>query len=968
MQLKRILFISMVWLLAQRSEAQQLGYKSFKLEEDNEPFKINTLYKTTEGLFYAGTTNGLYSFDGINFKRINFANSTKKDTVTAIFQDNNKGLWVGFKNGHIAKKLNSQLQYFEPEEGTPKSSITSFLQDRNNNIWFSTNNEGIYYFADKHLYLIDTADGLSDTHIHAMAMATNGDVLAATDQGINCCTIDGSKKTVKVIGPKNGLPDYYVTSIVSAGHDKFWIGLQEKGVCLYDHKTNQITVSSAALNWSFGQVNSMLVSQNYLWVATDEHGVLKQSGINTPFQKVPMGINAPTKVNNLLQDNEGNIWMNTTGELVATAGEKLKLFPFYDKKTFETIHSVLCDSHNNFWVSTDGGLIEFYRQNDSWAQKQFRIAGMKARTDITSLYQDFYNNIWIGTMGNGIFLLDPSTGRYRNLDENPLLKNASILSITGKGKTVCAGGLEGVAMIFELSASNTRIEGRYNYTNYNNIINIGNNYIYNIFKDSRGRIWFGTDGKGITVLDNGKFTHYGLENGLKDDHIYSFTEDKKGNIWFNTEDAGIYSFDGSSFVNYASANGISDMKISTIKADPEGNIVIVNKKGIDVLNVATGSIGYLNNKQGIGEVNTELGTVALDTSGNVIFCTATGIVKYSPVEKTLNRPRIIIENIQLFLNDIDKNVPGNFNHDENSFTINFTGVYYTNPEEVRYQYKLEGLDSKWIVTRDRNITFLRLQPGKYTFHVRSSLNEDFTGADEAIYEFTIESPLWKRAWFIILAVLIVGALIYWYMKTREAQLKKMQQLQQEKIQFQFQVLRTQVNPHFLFNSFNTLISTIEENPAMAVGYVEQLSEFFRNIVNYRDKDIISLGEEISLMKTYFFLQQKRYGNNLKIDIRIPEDTKLATFIPPLTLQLLLENAIKHNAISKESPLNVELYIQQDKWLVMRNNINPKLSREVSSGMGLQNIINRYNLLSSEPVKINNDGVNFTVILPTLKQQ
>ena len=154
---------------------------------------------------------------------------------------------------------------------------------------------------------------------------------------------------------------------------------------------------------------------------------------------------------------------------------------------------------------------------------------------------------------------------------------------------------------------------------------------------------------------------------------------------------------------------------------------------------------------------------------------------------------------------------------------------------------------------------------------------------------------------------------------------------------------------------------------MAVGYVEQLSEFFRNIVNYRDKDIITLGEELNLLQTYFYLQQKRFGNSLKLDIRISEEAKKLIFIPPLTFQLLLENAIKHNAVSKETPLNVKLYIEHDKCLVMSNNINPKRSREAVSGMGLQNIINRYDLLSSEPVKINNDGINFTVTLPILKQ-
>ena len=144
--------------------------------------------------------------------------------------------------------------------------------------------------------------------------------------------------------------------------------------------------------------------------------------------------------------------------------------------------------------------------------------------------------------------------------------------------------------------------------------------------------------------------------------------------------------------------------------------------------------------------------------------------------------------------------------------------------------------------------------------------------------------------------------------------------------------------------------------------------FFRNIVNYRDKEVITLGEEITLMQTYFYLQQKRYGDNLKLNINVSEEAKKHTFIPPLTLQLLLENAIKHNAVSKETPLFVELFMENGKWLVLRNNINPKLRKETGSGMGLQNIINRYNLLSKEPVLINNDGIHYTVLLPTLKQE
>jgi LytS/YehU family sensor histidine kinase len=162
-----------------------------------------------------------------------------------------------------------------------------------------------------------------------------------------------------------------------------------------------------------------------------------------------------------------------------------------------------------------------------------------------------------------------------------------------------------------------------------------------------------------------------------------------------------------------------------------------------------------------------------------------------------------------------------------------------------------------------------------------------------------------------------------------------------------------------------LISTIEENPSMAVEYVEQLSDFFRNIVNYRDKDVISLQEEIGLLKTYYFLQQKRYGDHLQLKIDIAEPLQQSIFIPPLTLQLLMENAIKHNAVSKESNLMVILFIEKDK-LIIKNNINPIFNKKEGAGMGLQNIISRYRLLSEIPVSVHQDGKEFAVTLPILK--
>jgi LytS/YehU family sensor histidine kinase len=219
---------------------------------------------------------------------------------------------------------------------------------------------------------------------------------------------------------------------------------------------------------------------------------------------------------------------------------------------------------------------------------------------------------------------------------------------------------------------------------------------------------------------------------------------------------------------------------------------------------------------------------------------------------------------------------------------------------------------------------------------------------------------------MVLAALLLVGILYWYIKDREKRLKKWERLEKEKIQSQFETLRNQVNPHFLFNSFNTLVSEIEDDPKRAVEYVERLSDFFRSIVTYREKDLISLKEELNIIKDYLFIQRKRYGCAFAVDINITAEQEKQYMIAPLTMQLLAENAMKHNAILKDKPLLLEMFIEKD-WLIVRNNINPKMQPEVSTRLGLQNIIKRYELLTGKNVIINKDEKYFTVQIPIIKK-
>jgi two-component system, LytTR family, sensor kinase len=210
---------------------------------------------------------------------------------------------------------------------------------------------------------------------------------------------------------------------------------------------------------------------------------------------------------------------------------------------------------------------------------------------------------------------------------------------------------------------------------------------------------------------------------------------------------------------------------------------------------------------------------------------------------------------------------------------------------------------------------------------------------------------------------IIYECVYFFTRWREA-IVEAEELKRQQMHWQLETLKTQVNPHFLFNSLNTLTTLIEEQPPQAVDFVQQLSQVYRYILAGRDRQTVRLSEELTFIKSYIFLLKMRFGENFHVHITIPESLH-NTQIPPLVLQLLIENAIKHNIVSREKPLQVEIKTTDILELVVENQRSPKKTVEASSGFGLDNIVSRYKLLSSQEVKIDSYDAVFRVTLPLL---
>lgn len=219
---------------------------------------------------------------------------------------------------------------------------------------------------------------------------------------------------------------------------------------------------------------------------------------------------------------------------------------------------------------------------------------------------------------------------------------------------------------------------------------------------------------------------------------------------------------------------------------------------------------------------------------------------------------------------------------------------------------------------------------------------------------------------LLITFLITSLHEAWFFYTQwNISLVKAQALEKENIQSQYQTLKSQINPHFLFNTLNTLSSLIEDDPPKAVNYVEKTADFMRSLLDMKDKEIISLRQETAIIETFYMLQKARFGDNLQLTIELPLEV-FHKQLPPLALQMLLENAIKHNIISSEKPLNIRIFLSDHNYLTIINNLQKKEQKAAGSGIGLQNIKNRYGFLTDQPVIISETHHEFSVKLPLLK--
>ncbi len=217
--------------------------------------------------------------------------------------------------------------------------------------------------------------------------------------------------------------------------------------------------------------------------------------------------------------------------------------------------------------------------------------------------------------------------------------------------------------------------------------------------------------------------------------------------------------------------------------------------------------------------------------------------------------------------------------------------------------------------------------------------------------------------FVIIAAILYAVSFF---KAWRSEVQQKEEVKRESLALQYKVLQEQINPHFLFNSLNVLGSLIDIDIEKAKNFTRELSTFYRDVLHFKNQDIISLNEEIAFVKKYIYLQQIRFGEALHVDI-IAND-KIDGKVIPLSLQSLVENAIKHNQMSMADPLRIVIAISDDYELVVENNLQPKTVTEKSSQTGLKNLAGRYEYLTEKEMVITQSDSYFRVSMPLIRMK
>lgn len=897
---------------------------------------VTALLEDKIGNIWICTASGISKYDGHSFINFTSNEGLVNNDIRCILQDQSGNIWFGGLGCGVTKYDGYSFVNFSVKNGLCNNNILSIAEDKNGSIWFGSLGGGISRYQKNILTSFTNKQGLINDSVNAIVADKKGNVWFGTSQGISM--YNGHSFMNYSIQNNISFKNVYTACEDKLGN--IWFGT-DKG--LIKHEDSVFMKYTHAQGLVSDEVfNIMIDKNNNTWIGT-HYGISKFDGSSfTNFTENQGLVNS--NIYAMIEDRVGNIWIATGGGGVAkynphsfshiTESEGLS-------KNF--VFSVLEDKYGKIWVGTWRGGLSVY---DGKSFKIYTDRQGLPHNDIRSICEDRYGNLWLATF-KGVAKFDGNSFIYFTEKEGLVNNDVNCIKEDKTGN-LWFGTENGVS----------KFDGK-SFTNFTQTQVFADNPVLCIVQDSKENLLFGTS-KGLFRYDNQKLEGLKVGSELFQINVTSILEIKGGNLLLGTDGKGIFEYNGQSVIQFTENDGLVSNNVTSILQDKLNNLWIGTRYGLSKMaydkwlffegkairdkekTFLFKNYNYNDNFLGIGCYTN---AILQSQNGNIWIGTNGGLTHFNPAAETKDTvaPNIQItavrlENDNIAWTKLQKNqdtvlklsngkVLSDFNiasiskwynlpaqlslaYNNNNIGFDFAGIDMHQPQNIEYQYRLEGLHNNWeILTKSSNVSYSNLAPGKYSFIVKA-VNSDGFWSHECIYSFTIRKPWWYTTGFLLLAIISftgIGFLIIRFIYLH--QLQKERHAFEKKLAVQYERQRISSDLHdeigATLSSIN-IYAELAKNGEHLNNYLDSIRQNVNEVIRSLDDLIWSINPKndslVSIIdRVYAYAMPIAKAKNIEFKIEnktINFNQEIAADIKNhlyLITKELINNSIKHSA-------------------------------------------------------------------------
>lgn len=821
---------------------RDLNFEHISLNKGLSQSSVFSVMQDYNGFLWIGTLDGLNRFDGYNFEVYrstdNKSNSIAGNTIFSIIQSKDSLIWIGTSQGlsRFNHKNESFENYFHIKNNNnslSSNNIRIIHEDIDGTLWIGTN-FGLNHFNPKTKQItqyIFAEYPLNINSIWDIFQEKPNELWVATSWGVYLFDTEMKKIIKHILLPpsKEETEDYYVKnvnvvrSVYKESQTLLWIGTNGSGLYQYNLNTNkfiQITKTHKD-NLSIAKDRIRKIykdNEGNLWFGSYSGiGVFwglqrEHFQIYSTVYENPKSINS-NKIVTIAQDNLNQLWIGTLGgglNKTALIPPKFSLYQVipYQKNSLNTnmILSIIQDKSGNIWLGTDKGINVLSKDRKTYKHLLHEEFNPNSLSDnvVYALIEDSSGMIWAGTAEGYLNKYNKKENRFTRF---PLIKadyqnqiHYGITKIAEDRYPLLWVGAHNGLFCFDRKTFKTK-HYQHNPSDKNSL---SSNVIYHIAIDNKQRVWIGTEGGGLNMLNTQTnqikhYLHNPLDSNTISDNTVRFVLKENDNILWIATNNGLNKFDISkeSFTTFNQKNGLANNFIYSIIKDGT-NLWLSTNQGISKLDLY--NLRFTNYSTTDGLQGFEFNQNAYfknEQSGEMFFGGINGFNSFfaKDVNPNMQKPLVHITGLYINNNRVDNNIPNiflnesilhtkelNLKHNQNFFSFIFTAIHLDKPEYNKYKYKLEGFDQDWIAAGNRRYTtYTNVPPGTYVFKVAASNADDVWSDQNAEIRINISPPFYQTIWFYLLMIVLIITTILIYIRYRTYRLTKEKLVLQRKV-------------------------------------------------------------------------------------------------------------------------------------------------------------------------------------------